>query len=93
MLFKEIIDLFWKSYETHKYNMKSYWLLKQVGHIVFELDFEGLNYQKKNENLNNLIMNWFFTLFSHQGIFQNIVLAHSISQKWPTWGIGSKQFS
>jgi hypothetical protein len=24
----------WESYETHKYKMKSYWLLKQVGHIV-----------------------------------------------------------
>jgi hypothetical protein len=26
--------LHWESYETHKYKMKSYWLLKQVGHIV-----------------------------------------------------------
>jgi hypothetical protein len=24
----------WESYETHKYKMKSYWLLKQVGYIV-----------------------------------------------------------
>jgi hypothetical protein len=33
-LFKEIITLQWESYETHKYKMQSYWLLKQVGHIV-----------------------------------------------------------
>jgi hypothetical protein len=23
----------WESYETHKYKMQTYWLLKQVGHI------------------------------------------------------------
>jgi hypothetical protein len=32
MLFKETIGLQWESYETHKYKMKSYWLLKQVVH-------------------------------------------------------------
>jgi hypothetical protein len=37
MLFKEIIALYseeWGSYETHKYQMQRYWLLKKVIHIV-----------------------------------------------------------
>jgi hypothetical protein len=33
-LFKEIIAVYTESYETHSYKMQSYWLLKQVGHIV-----------------------------------------------------------
>jgi hypothetical protein len=33
MLFMEIIFcLQWELFETHKYKMKCYWLLKQVGH-------------------------------------------------------------
>jgi hypothetical protein len=43
-LFKEIIIRFeWESYETGKYKLSFYWLLKQVGHI-FITSFERFNH-------------------------------------------------
>jgi hypothetical protein len=55
MLFKEIIAVFWESYETYKYKIQIYWVLTQAVHIVATRlqSVEGFWEQDAEENIWN----------------------------------------